>query len=204
MNFEGFTQDIINNGWAVHGVEVYKDGKLTYSFRDTKENTYPIYSCTKSILSIATGIANDQKKIDLNEDLLFYIPQRYKEGLSAQQKKKWENVSLHRLMTMSVPGFPFRPESDNYLDYSLNYPDFRPDDKSFDYSNIPAYLVGVAVTEAVGEDLWEFIGKNILDPLEITDAECSRCSEGYFYGASGMKLSVNDLSRIGLLPSRKI
>ena len=199
MNFEGFTKDITENGWKVYGVEVYKDGELIHSFGDTTENVYPIYSCTKSILAIALGIAYDRGLIDFEKDILYYIPEKYKAGLSKEQKEKWEKVSLHRLMTMSVPGFPFRPPVDDFMEFSLNYKDFRADDNSFEYSNIPAFLAGVALTEVIGEDAWEFIKKNILDPLEITDAKCGRTPEGYFYGASAMEMSVNDLSRIGLL-----
>ena len=197
--YEAFKNDILINHWPVYGVEIYEDGNLAYSFGDTKENIHPIYSCTKSILAIAVGIALDRNLIDISKDILYYIPEKYTLGLSKEMKEKWKKLSLYRLMTMSVPGFPFRAPDDNYMDFSFSIKDFKPDDNSFDYSNVPAYLVGVALSEAIGEDAWEFIKRNILDPLEITDATYSRCSKGYFYGASGMEMSVNDLSKIGLL-----
>ncbi|MBP5530250.1 MAG: DUF4298 domain-containing protein [Lachnospiraceae bacterium] len=199
LNYDAFKKDIVNNGWKVFGAEIYEDGRLAYSFGDTKENVYPIYSCTKTILSIAVGIALDRNLIDINKDILYYIPEKYKACLSEEQKEKWEKVTLYRLLTMSVPGFPFRAPDDNYMDFSMGQNDFRPDEISFEYTNISSYLVGVALTEAIGEDAWEFIKRNILDPLEITDATYSRCSKGYFYGASGMEMSVNDLSKVGLL-----
>ena len=197
--YEAFKNDILINNWPVYGVEIYEDGNLAYSFGDTKENIHPIYSCTKSILAIAVGIALDRNLIDISKDILYYIPEKYTLGLSKEMKEKWKKLSIYRLMTMSVPGFPFRAPDDNYMDFSFSIKDFKPDDNSFDYSNVPAYLVGVALSEAIGQDAWEFIKRNILDPLEITDATYSRCSKGYFYGASGMEMSVNDLSKIGLL-----
>ena len=197
--YEAFKNDILINHWPVYGVEIYEDGNLAYSFGDTKENIHPIYSCTKSILAIAVGIALDRNLIDISKDILYYIPEKYTLGLSKEMKEKWKKLSLYRLMTMSVPGFPFRAPDDNYMDFSFSIKDFNPDDNSFDYSNVPAYLVGVALSEAIGKDAWEFIKRNIFDPLEITDATYSRCSKGYFYGASGMEMSVNDLSKIGLL-----
>ena len=51
----------------------------------------------------------------------------------------------------------------------------------------------------LGTDLGSFIEKKIFEPLGITRFEYDRCPEGYFYGASGAKLTVNELSRIGLL-----
>ena len=199
LNYEAFKKDILLNNWKVFGVEIYENGKLAYSFGDTNTNVHPIYSVTKSILAIAVGIALDRNLIDLEKNILYYVPPKYTSGLSKELREKWEKVTLSKLMTMSVPGFPFRAPDDNYMDFSFSIKDFRPDENKFEYSNIPAYLVGVALTEALGEDVGEFIEKNILEPLEITDATYSRCSKGYFYGASGMFLSVNDLSKIGLL-----
>ena len=100
---------------------------------------------------------------------------------------------------MSVADFPFRPEGDSYLDFALNTKISAPEEKVFNYNNINAYLAGVALTEALGTDLGAFIEERIFKPLGIARFEYSRCPEGYFYGASGMKLTVNGLSRLGLL-----
>ena len=201
MDFERYKSDIVENDWNVYGVEVYENGVLTHSYGDTTEGKYDIYSATKSVLSLAIGIAQDRGLIDTDKCILDYVPESFVSDMSASQKEKFGKITLHRLMTMSVPGFPFRPADDgrSYLKFSLDCADIRPEDASFEYSNIPAYLAGVALAEAVGKDAWEFITEEILDPLGVENAECSRCPDGYFYGASAMKLSVNDLSRIGMI-----
>lgn len=199
MDYDAFVHDIVSNGWQVHGAEVYCGGELTHSFGDTCNTKYPIYSATKSILSVAVGIACDQGKLELQRSILDYLPDGFVAQMTQNQRDAYRMITLHRLLTMSVEGYPFRPESDSYLRFSLATPLPSPESIRFHYSNIPAYLVGVALTEAVQEDAWAFISRNILEPLHIVGAECARCPDGYFYGASGMKLSVNDLSRIGLL-----
>lgn len=45
------------------GVEVYSDGKLIHQYADTTEHRYPIYSATKTITSIAVGMAVDEGKL---------------------------------------------------------------------------------------------------------------------------------------------
>ena len=75
MNFDAFVNDIINNQWKVHGVQVYCDRVLTHSYGDTFKTKYPIYSATKSILSIAVGIACDQGKLNLQRSILDYLPE---------------------------------------------------------------------------------------------------------------------------------
>lgn len=198
MDFESFVRDITDHKWNIHGVEVYEKGMI-HKYGDTSKTKYPIYSATKTILSVALGIAYDQGKIDFEKCILDYIPEKHLRAMSDDQRRTFEKISLHRLMTMSVGDLPFRPEGNSYLDFSLACKIKNPEEKVFHYSNIPAYLAGVALTNAIEEDAFAYINRNILNPMQITDAECSRCPDGYFYGASGMKLSVHDLSLIGLL-----
>lgn len=199
MNFDAFTKDIVDNNWKVFGTEVYEKGVLTHSFGDTEENVYEIYSATKTVLSIAVGIAVDEGKFDINKCILDYMPENKVDIMTDEQKKTFEVITVERLLTMSVADLPFRAEGDSFLDFSLAYKIERPEVRQFNYSNISAYLVGVALTEALGMDLGTFIEERIFKPLGIDKYEYDRCPEGYFYGASSMKLTVNGLSRLGLL-----
>ena len=197
MDFESFVKDITDNKWNVFGVEVYKDGKLIHSFGDTKDNIHDIYSATKTILSVALGIAIDKGIIDIDKCIPDYLPKDYTDNMKAPSKEAFGKITVRRLMTMSVGGFPFRPEGDNWLKSVL---DLEPEETEvFNYSNVSAFLAGVALDTALGEDLGLFIEREIFKPLDITDYEYGRSPEGYFYGASKMKLSVHDLSKIGLL-----
>ena len=197
MNFESFIQDIQQNNWNVYGVEVYEKGVLTHTYGDTEKNLHGIYSATKTILSIAVGIAWDRGLIDLNKALPEYLPDDVLSTLTKEQRDTFDRITIHRLLTMSVGDFPFRAEGDNFLKFALNCKIQDPDEKVFNYSNISAYLVGVALHHALGEDVGIFIEKNIFAPLGITQYEYGRSPEGYFYGASEMRLTVNSLSRIG-------
>jgi len=203
MNFDAFTKDIINNKWNVYGTEVYKDGVLLHSFGDTTENLHELYSATKTVLSLAVGIAYDEGIFDLNKSILEYMPEKNLEKMSDRQIETFGKISIHRLLTMSVGDLPFRAEGESWLDFSLACEIKNPEEKVFNYSNINSYLVGVALTTALGKDLGVFIEERLLRPLGITRFEYTRCPEGYFYGASGMRLTVNDLSKFGLLLMNK-
>ena len=203
MDFNAFVKDIRDNSWNVFGVEVYEKGQLIHSYGDTEENLHEIYSATKTVLSVAVGIASDENRFDINRSLLSYLPSDKINGLSKEQQDVWDRITIQRLLTMSVGDFPFRPEGENYLDFSLNTRFTDPDERKFNYSNISAYLVGVALSESLKTDLGAFIEERIFTPLGIEKYEYSKSPEGYFYGASGMKLTVNGLSRIGLLLYQK-
>ena len=202
MDFDGFIKDIQDNNWNVFGVEVYRDGALKHSYGDTT-GLHEIYSATKTVLSIAVGIAYDEGRIELDRPFLDYIPLSLLGSIPRKQSDMFAGISIRRLLTMSVKGFPFRPEGDNWLEFSLNCGIEEPDRAEFDYSNIPAYLMCVVLHAALGCDLGEFIEQRIFVPMEITSYEYIRSPEGYFYGASGMRLSVHDLSKFGLLLCNK-
>ncbi|MBR2750617.1 MAG: DUF4298 domain-containing protein [Lachnospiraceae bacterium] len=198
MKFDQFVKDIQDNNWNVFGAEVYENGELTHSFGDTS-GIHEIYSATKTVLSVAVGILYDEGRIDLDRSILEYLPSEKHLSLSKEQKARWEKISLRRLLTMSVSDLPFRAEGENWLDFSLACEIEDPEETGFNYSNISSYLIGVALTEVLGSDLGAFIEERIFAPLEITSFEYGRSPEGYFYGASMMRLSVHDLSKFGLL-----
>ena len=176
---------------------MYENGVLTHSYGDTEKNVHNVYSVTKSILSIAFGIAWDRGLIDPDRPVLSYMSKEKVEKLSERQRNTWETITLKRLLCMSVADFPFRAEGESWLDFSLACPIGHPQERTFNYSNIDAYLVGVALTEALGSDLGAFIEDNIFAPLGITRFSYGRCPEGYFYGASNTMLTVHDFSKIG-------
>ena len=198
MDFQTFIADIEQNCWQVHGVQVYQHGQLLHGWGDCT-GLYPIYSATKSVLSVAVGIAADEGRLDLSAPLTEYLPKAALAGMTAAQRKAFAPITLHRLMTMSVKGFPFRAEGDDWLAYSLACPLDHPETPTFDYSNIPAYLTGVALTHAMDMDAGQLVQERILAPLGIADCRMGRCPSGYFYGASAMELSVESLCRIGVM-----
>ncbi len=199
MHFEAFVEDIRTNHWNVHGVEVYENGRLLHRYGDTDQSRFPIYSATKTITSVAAGMAFDRRKIDLNKSVLYYLPEETVGQMSKVQSAVFSQITIQRLLTMSVSGFPFRPEGKSFLNYSLSCPIEHVETRTFHYSNIPAYLVGVALTQALSQDLFQFLSENLFAPLHIIDPVYTRCPDGYFYGASGMEMSVHDLSQVGLL-----
>lgn len=199
LDFKAFENDIRTHRWDVHGAEVYECGQLIYSYGDTDRSQFPVYSATKTILSMALGIAYDEGKIKLEKSVMEYLPAETVRSMSQNQKAVFQNITIRRLLTMSVEGFPFRPEGESYLRYALSCPIEDAKKQTFHYSNISAYLAGVALTNAVSEDLYQYMDRKLFSPLHIIDPVYMRCPDGYFYGASGMELSVHDLSRIGLL-----
>ena len=180
MNFDLFVEEIEQNRWAVFGVEVYKDGKLLHEYGDTNGNRYPIYSATKTITSIAVGMAADEGKLDIHKPAITYLPEEVVGKMSKAQIETYQKITTKRLLTMSVKGYPFRPEGESWLKSSLAIPLSEVDQRVFDYSNVSAYLAGVVAACALDEDLYAYLKRKLFEPLGIDNPPCGRCPEGYF------------------------
>lgn len=200
MNIQRFFERIEQSGLTVYGVEVWEDGRLTGTWGDTEENRYDLYSVTKSITSIAAGMAADEGKLDLNKSILEYMPKEILTDLPEKQLQVYRPITVRRLLCMSVPEYPFTFAcKSNWLKEALNFPLEHPEESGFEYSNFCPYLIGAAVENVMAEDLYEFLQRKLFRPLGIQDPPCRRSPEGIFYGASGLKLTVNEMSRIGLI-----
>lgn len=100
---------------------------------------------------------------------------------------------------MTVPGLPFRPSGDNWLLACLSIPESTDGKRSFWYSNLPAYLAGVIVERAVGENTADYLDRKLFEPMGIPRPDMQFCPDGHFYGATGMKLTAYELGCLGQL-----
>ncbi len=199
MNFQGFVDVVKKNNWEFYGIEVFRNGRNIEIYSENPIQRKPIYSATKSITSLAVGMARDEGKFDINTSIYEYLKSEVPTYVSQKQIDTLKQITVKRLLTMSVQGYPFRPQGNNWLEYSLTYPIENVEDKGFDYSNIQAYLVGVAVSKALGKHLYDYLEERLFQPLGITQPIYQNCPSGYFYGASGMQLTVSELGKIGRL-----
>ncbi len=199
MNFQGFVDTIKENNLEVYGIQVFHKGEIVASWQEEPIQRHPIYSATKSILSLAVGMARDDGKFDINAPIYEYLKSEIPVYAGKEQVDNLKKITVQRLLTMSVQGYSFRPEGDDWLEYSLMYSLENVEEPVFDYSNIPAYLVGVAVAKALGVHLYDYLEERLFDPLGIVKPTYQNCPSGYFYGASGMFLTVPELAKIGQL-----
>ncbi|MGN0631426.1 MAG: serine hydrolase domain-containing protein [Ruminococcus sp.] len=179
----------------VHAVKVIKDGNVLLRHIFHKDVRFPVYSATKSVLSAAFSIACDEGLISPNLFPNDFLETKYQNDVPEDFKE----LTFERFLTMSVSGYPFRPQGDDWLRYIFSLPVDYKAPPQFSYSNISAYIVGAALENAVGGSLYSYIERRLFEPLEIASPPFLKSPEGHFYGATGMELSIDELSRFGIL-----
>ncbi|MBN1559273.1 serine hydrolase [candidate division KSB1 bacterium] len=170
---------------------------------DTTQN---IYSVTKSIISILTGIA-------LEKGLLPSIDQKIGpilEKISEAYGPEHENLTFRHLLTMSS-GLPWSEldaeatdygkwlEADNQVDYVLSLPFIHPPGQTFTYNSGASHLLSVILSQISGEATREFAIRHFFTPLGISPGPWSTDKQGYYNGSSTLRLGPHALLKIGLL-----
>ncbi len=178
----------------IYAMEAYLAGETIFHYSAEKNKRYPIYSVTKSITSSAFLLACADGLLTAETPVSEFLPNRYK----SMMNRDFALLPSKRFLTMTAGEFPFRPCGNDWLEtiLLLNI-DFS--DRSFHYSNIPAYILGAAVENAVGKHLIEYLDRRLFEPLGIPRPICETSPEGFFYGATGMTLSVSELTLLGRL-----
>lgn len=179
---------------GVHAIEIICGNEVVVHECFDEDKPYPVYSAAKSVTSMAFSLCCDDALLSPQTALAQYIDDSCKKLFPSG----FDKLCFERFLTMTAGDLPFRPQGDDWLRYIFSL-DVDFSDTSFHYSNIPAYLVGVACENAVGQDLMSYLQKRIFDPMGIPLPKYSLCPKGHFYGATGMEMTVHQLALLGQL-----
>lgn len=166
-----------------------------------------IMSATKSVTSLATGIAVERGLLDIDLPLRTWLPSQLA-GLGERKA----GITVADLLTMRS-GLDF-PNEDFSMDMAhevrgdglrhiLEHP-LRADPGSrFLYQDCNPHLVSGAIQAAVGRTLADFADEHLLGPLGIRDRLWLAHADGVTYGPYGLYLKPRDFAKLGLLALRE-
>lgn len=202
--YNKFFDSVSSAGIELHGFEIFHRGEVVLKRCFHEDKAYPVYSATKSVTSAAVLLAQAEGRLNIADNLYIYLDNKYSDIIP----EPFKQLSFADFMTMSAAPYPFRPQNaaellpdpneNDWLENILRLPvDYS--DRSFRYSNIPAYLVGAACENAVGQPLADFLAPRLFEPLGWGTPVYQTSPEGHFYGATGIELTVSRLARLGQL-----
>lgn len=190
--------------WMMKSLLVFRNGKLIAEsyLKDDDDMTKSdaIWSCTKQIVSIITGIALERGLIgSIHDSITWYLP----EYTDKYPDKK--GITIEHLLTMRS-GIAFdngnmndvmrKKQIDNSLDYILNLRmNDLPGVKHF-YKDSDPHLLSAIVQKVSGKPMDEF-GKEVLfNPLGITNYKWCRYTDGVTLGSWGILTTPRELAKI--------
>lgn len=168
------------------------------------ETRSPIYSVTKSLLSILVGIAVDAGYLRLDEKL----GEIFSEAAESSVDPRVRDVTVRDLLTMTA-GFDMAHHDVSAVQvgalwrWMLERPMSYAPGTHFAYDDVNVNLLSVVLSKTIHRDAASFAQQSLFDPLGIKDVAWISDAEGHLMGDTGLKLTAREMAKIGLLYLQK-
>lgn len=216
---EGMDPEVLNsiykdvyeddNLWSLRSLLVYKNGKLVAEsyLKDTEDLTQQrlIWSCTKQVMGILTGIALENGVIKSLEDPM----STYLEASTSYDDKK--DITIRNLITMHS-GIDFsndgtagqtdkllRQIPDNSVSFILERPMRAPRGTEYHYNDGDPHLVSALIQETIGKPTDEWASEVLFSKIGMTNYHWVRYRDGVTFGGFGLQTTPRELAKIALL-----
>ena len=185
-------------------VQIFRnDCKIGQGLLDPVTDQVPmeVFSSTKSVISILTGIAWDQHKIDLDAPIGRYLPA----GLGDAAHRA---ITVRDLLTETsgldesiLAEFVTVGLDEDIAQEALAQPITHTPGTHFEYSQRTPDLLSAVLQHALGEDLQAFAQRTLFGPLGIPKNSYIwlRDRAGYTYGYANLFIPPVQFAKLGLL-----
>ena len=189
---------------AVHSVMLTRHDKLIAEvwwkpFK--KEYRHELFSCSKSFVSVAFGIACNEGLVSLDDKLVSFFPDKISDRVSERMKK----VTMRNLLTMASghKSCPFSTRSIAYandwvrgfLESELAY---EPGTK-FVYNSAATYMLSAVLRRVCGKNVLDYLNEKVFSHIGIVAEKWDCCPDGTNIGGWGLWLKTEDMLRFGRL-----
>ncbi len=209
--------DIRNDKYGkISSLVIYEGTSLVYENYygfSQKSTLHQISSVTKSVTSIAVGVAIDMDSIpSLDVKIHNYFPEydsifldnplkreiTLKHLLNQTAGFEWDEWEIH----YSYAGNPLielSQKSENWIPIILGLPmDSVPGEK-FSYNSACSELIKEIISRATGVPFLHFVEEHVLNKLSVSEYHWDTYPENDVPAWGGLSLSTRDMAKIGLL-----
>lgn len=140
--------------------------------------------------------------------MLDYFRREIPDDLPGLQLERLEKLTIEDLLMMAV-GYEdsflmlSNSKDKDWIKVCLASPIVYEVKERFIYSSYTSYLAGIIVEKVSGCSLIDYLMPRLFEPLGIDRPGYELCPLGHVYGATGLMLTVNELSRFGQLYLQK-
>lgn len=165
------------------------------------ETPHALYSLSKSFTSTAVGLAVDEGKLSLDDEILKLFADDAPDDPSAQLK----SMRIRDLLRMSTghQTEPKRSPDKVWTKEFLAHPvPFKPG-THFLYNTSATYMLSAAVQKATGMTVLDYLRPRLFEPLGIEHPTWGTSPQGISQGGYGLSIRTEDIAKFGQLYLQK-
>ncbi|NDV84824.1 3-succinylated cholic acid synthase [Bacteroides sp. 51] len=184
----------------IHSVMVIRHGKVIgeiYPAPFAPEYNQTVYSCSKTFVGAAVGLAIADNRLRLTDRVATFFPELLPDSISDNLAA----MTVRNLLNMSsgiTPDWDMRNHHSDWLRMYLAKPVKTPG-KQFDYDSMSAYVLSAIVQKVTGMTLLDYLKLKLFTPMNITDVAWEVSPEGFNTGGWGLYIQSESLAKFGLL-----
>lgn len=201
----------------IDSILVIKDNQLVFeqyfpgetvngtSVNYDKNTNHAVFSVSKSITSLAVGIAIDQGFIFSVDDAPVDYLSEHSDVLSVGEKA---NLTLNDSLSMQA-GFTWNELTGNSfqqfsqaadsVSFVVSQPLASTPGTSFTYNTGVTHMVGEVINGATGMNMDDYTNTHLFNDMNITNFSWNRHADGTVLAGSGLNITPRDMAKIGQL-----
>lgn len=184
----------------IHSVLVMRHGKVVaemYPAPFAPEYKHTMYSCSKTFVSAAVGLAIADNRLRLADRVGVFFPELLPDTVSANLAQ----MTVRDLLTMTsgiTPDWNMRNLTPDWIKTFLAKPVSGAGTK-FQYDSIVTYLLSAIVQRVTGMTVLDYLRVKLFDPMHITEVDWELSPEGCNTGGWGLHIQTESLAKFGQL-----
>lgn len=185
----------------IHSVIVMRGGSVVgemYPAPFRQEYKHTQFSCSKTFVAAAVGIAISEKRLRLDDRLVNLLP----EHLPSVISWRLASVSVADLLTMRsgfVVDNKMRNRSLHWIRDYIAQPMKADPGRLFQYDSIDTYLLSAIVQKVTGMTVLDYLQRKVFRYLNISDVRWELSPEGIVTGGWGLYIQPESLAKFGQL-----
>ena len=194
------------NLWSLRSLLVFRNEKLISEayLKDQADMTqrHIVWSCTKQVMGILTGIAVEQGLIaNINDPMSVYFDSEI------QNHQDKADLTIRNLLIMKS-GIDYsnnvqtdellRQIPDNSIEFVLDRPINATQGNEFHYNDGNPLLISALIQKKTGKPADEFANEWLFSKIEMTNYNWVRYKDGVSLGGFGIETTPRELSKIAL------
>ncbi|HYQ56492.1 MAG TPA: serine hydrolase [Draconibacterium sp.] len=168
------------------------------------EFTHLMYSASKSVTSLAIGIAIDEGRLQVTDKVISFFPEYMTDSISENMKL----LTVKDLLTMSVgqavdPAYVYQRGPEDWIWGFLHTEPVHTPGTVMMYNNFATFMLSAIIQKVTGQKLFNYLEPRLFDPLAIKNIEWDFNDMGINQGMIGSHLHTEDLAKLGQLALQK-
>ena len=195
---EAFEQEVD----APHGVVILRHGHLIAEgwWAPYQPNApHILYSLSKSFTSTAIGMLADEGKLDIDDPVVSFFPDKLPENPSDNLKA----MRIRDLLSMTAGHHQdtlsrvTQSGSDDWVGAFLSLDVEHRPGTHFRYNTGATYMCSAIVQKLTGQTVLEYLTPRLFEPLGIEGATWESCPRGINTGGWGLSIGTRDIAKFG-------